>query len=105
MNEELIIIICTFPDLHTARDAADVLLENKLAACVSITAPLESHFIWQGKVEHAEEYMMLIKTEQVHFYKIQETITAMHPYDVPELVALSASASAPYLAWLRSSIS
>ncbi|MDR1303869.1 MAG: divalent-cation tolerance protein CutA [Verrucomicrobiales bacterium] len=100
---EASIIFCTVPDADTGRRLADVLLNAKAAACVSLSAAVESHYVWQGKRETAGEVLLLIKTLTVNYARVEQLIRQHHPYECPEIVAVSVSRiSPPYLAWLSS---
>jgi len=101
MNDALI-LFCSVPDLESGRLLADVLLEEKAAACVSILPAVESHYVWQGKRETASELLLLIKTLEDKYLEAEELIRENHPYECPEIVAVNASQVAPaYLAWLK----
>jgi periplasmic divalent cation tolerance protein len=103
MNEA-IIVFCSVPDLAAGRLLADILLEEKVAACVSILPGAESHYVWQGKREVANELVLLIKATDGKYMEIEELILENHPYECPEIVAVSVEKISPaYLAWLRSS--
>jgi periplasmic divalent cation tolerance protein len=99
---EVWIVLCNAPDLETARVIADTLLRAKMAACVNLGSPCESVYRWQGAVESAMEIPMMIKTVSRRYADVESTIRALHPYQVPEIVAvpLVAGASA-YLEWVR----
>jgi len=81
------------------------LLEDKLAACVSIIEKVESFFRWQGKVNRAKEVLLVIKSEKSKLPRLIKSVRAMHSYEVPEIIALSlAGGYKPYLEWVRESI-
>jgi periplasmic divalent cation tolerance protein len=83
---------------------AEALVEEKLAACVNIVAPVRSIYRWRGAVEHASEYMLMIKAPVRLFVKLEQRVRELHSYEVPEVVALTLSeASRPYVAWLDES--
>lgn len=89
------------PDGECAQAIATALLEARLAACVSIQAPCRSHYRWQGALEVAEEIPLLIKTRSGCYADLQQMILALHPYSVPEIIALPVSHGLPaYLDWL-----
>ncbi len=78
------------------------LVEQKLAACVQITGPIESTYRWKGKVETASEWLCLIKTRDDLFEKVQDAIKNLHPYETPEIIALPViKGSKEYLKWLN----
>jgi periplasmic divalent cation tolerance protein len=83
---------------------AQALVEERLAACVNIVGPARSIYRWQGQIENASEYMLMIKTRATHFSKIERKIVELHSYEVPEIIAIPLSAgSKPYLKWLTKS--
>ncbi len=85
-----------------AQKIAKYLVEQKLAACVQITGPIESTYRWKGKVETAGEYLCLIKTRTTLFKKVEAAIKKMHPYETPEIIAVPiVKGSREYLNWLN----
>lgn len=84
-----------------AQKIAKYLVEQKLAACVQITGPIESTYRWKGKVETASEYLCLIKTRTTLFKKVEAAIKKLHPYETPEIIATPViKGSKEYLNWL-----
>ncbi|AXK38627.1 divalent-cation tolerance protein CutA [Crenobacter cavernae] len=103
MNEW--IVLCNAPDEATASRLAETLVGERLAACVNLLAPCRSVYRWQGRVETASEVPMLIKTTAERYPALEARLAELHPYEVPEIVALPLSAGLPaYLAWLADSI-
>ena len=91
------------PDAASAQALATLLLEQRLAACVSILAPVRSLYRWQGKMESAEEVPLLIKTVDERYAALEALIQAHHPYELPEIIATPIALGLPgYLAWLES---
>jgi periplasmic divalent cation tolerance protein len=79
------------------------LLEARLIACANIIGPVSSHFHWSGKMEKAEEYLILMKSRKDLFEKLSETVKALHSYEVPEILALPVvEGSKAYMDWLGS---
>ena len=77
-------------------------MERKLAACVNLLPPMQSVYRWQGRVEQAEEVQLLVKTCVDRLDALTAAITHLHPYEVPEILALTPSAGLPaYLDWIR----
>jgi periplasmic divalent cation tolerance protein len=93
----------------TAEDAeriARALVERRLAACVNVVPGVVSVYRWKGAVEKDEERLLVIKTRAERLEALREALVELHPYEVPELVALPVEAGhAPYLAWLDESVS
>jgi periplasmic divalent cation tolerance protein len=96
------ILLTTFPDAASAQAAASTLVTERLAACVQILPGIVSVYAWQGSVESASEVLVIIKTSASTALAALDRLRALHPYEVPELVALEASAAEPYLHWLTS---
>ena len=96
-------VLVTCGSLKEARKIAAAVVEKKLAACVNIaTAPFESVYRWKGKIESAQERMLLIKTSRKRLGKLQAAVEKLHSYDVPEFIALPiVEGSTSYLAWLE----
>ena len=95
------LVLVTAPDLKTARRLAKLALAARLVACANLVPKLESHYWWQGKIERANEVLLLLKTTRLQLVKLEKLILAAHPYDMPEFVVLKLDAgNARYLAWL-----
>jgi len=96
-----IIVIVTTASKAEAETITQRLLEAKLIACANIIGPIESYFHWSGKIDKAEEYLVLMKSRKDLFAKLAETVKASHSYEVPEIIALPiVNGSKPYLNWL-----
>lgn len=92
---------CTCPDAATAESIATVLVEERLAACASVQPGVGSVYRWQGRVETAEEVLLAVKTTRDRFEALAQRIQALHPYEVPEILAFEAAAGSPaYLDWV-----
>jgi periplasmic divalent cation tolerance protein len=97
---QLLIILSTFPNTEAARAAAEVLVGERLAACVNILPGVESVYRWEGKVESGAEVLAVIKTSAELWTALEQRLRELHPYEVPEIVALSATEVAEsYLRW------
>lgn len=96
-----LIILCTCPDKTAAENIARMLVKKRLAACVNILPGLTSVYPWQGKIETAEEHLLLIKTHQDHYTAVEQRIREVHPYELPEIVAVPMAHGLPdYLQWI-----
>jgi periplasmic divalent cation tolerance protein len=101
MIDNVLIVLTNCPDVDVAERIARTLVEQGLAACVNRLAPVESVYRWQGAVERAVEVPLLIKTTRERFGEVEEAIRALHPYQVPEIVAWPITAGlASYLRWV-----
>lgn len=100
-STEAILLMTNCPDEQSAIVLARLLLERQLAACVNILPEMRSMYRWQGAVESANEVALLIKTTSLRYPQLEQTIQALHPYEVPEIIALPIVAgSSDYLHWL-----
>ncbi|MDB5454090.1 MAG: divalent-cation tolerance protein CutA [Caulobacteraceae bacterium] len=98
-----IVVSTTAGSAKEAEAIADVLLEQRLAACVQMI-PIESRYAWQGEVARASEVLLLVKTQAPLFDKVAAAIRAVHSYETPEIIATTVSAgSADYLRWIADS--
>jgi len=94
-------VVTTTETKANAQAIARALVEKRLAACVQIIGPITSTYRWQGKIEMAEEWMCLIKSRRDLYEALEEAIREVHPYDVPEILAVPVVAgSRDYLVWL-----
>ncbi|GAB4257686.1 MAG: divalent-cation tolerance protein CutA [Methylomicrobium sp.] len=101
-----IIIFCTCPNPDTADSIARSLIDDHLAACVNILPNLKSVYRWQGVIETAEECLLLVKTRADHYPQLESAIKRAHPYELPEIVAVSLEHALPeYLEWIDSCLS
>ncbi len=99
---EFIQVTTTASTKEEAGRIAKALLDRRLAACVQIAGPIESHYWWKGQLEQSAEWLCIIKTLRVKYASVEAAIRANHSYEVPEIVAVPIeTGSAPYLAWLR----
>lgn len=99
------VVLSTTPDMRSARRIARLLLQKKLAACVSYNAGWTSVFCWKKKLTTSSEVLLLAKTSFGKLKALQKEILRAHPYEVPEVLALPvASGSAGYLGWLGKSL-
>lgn len=97
----MIVILCAIPEDFDAEPLAKALLAQSLAACVQVGCAVTSMYRWKGAVERSGERLILIKTRAELFAPVEAVIRALHPYEVPEIIALPVSEGhAPYLAWL-----
>lgn len=98
---DVLVILCTFPNLDQARQIGTVLVETQLAACVNLLPAVESIYRWQGKVETATETLAIFKTTAAAFPAFEKALAELHPYEVPEIIALEpASVTENYRSWL-----
>ena len=102
MAEEVLTVFTTWPDLETARKAARVLVEERLAACGNIVPGVESVYRWEGKVETGAEVLVVFKTVIGSYQMFETRLRAPHPYQVPEVLVLRVTDGLPsYLRWVE----
>ncbi|NNC90639.1 MAG: divalent-cation tolerance protein CutA [Akkermansiaceae bacterium] len=98
---KVLVVLCTFPDVEQARQIGTALIEKQLAACVNVIPGIGSIYEWQGEIKQEGEVLALIKTSETAFPALENEIFRLHPYDVPEIIALPvAVGSVPYLRWV-----
>ena len=103
--ESVRLVLCSFPDIDSARQIGTLLVERQLAACVNLLPGAESIYHWQGKVESAPEVLALFKTTEALWPEFEQALAQAHPYEVPEIIAIQPDAVAgPYRAWLLESL-
>jgi len=101
LPDPAIIVVTQVPDRAVAANLARVLLEQRLAACVNIGAPIESIYHWRGRIETGEEIPVVIKTRSVLYSEVEAAVRKIHPYDTPEIIAIPVvDGDARYLAWI-----
>jgi len=100
-NIDYIIIFITAPDEKVGSEIARTLVEEKLAGCVNIIKDIRSIYFWQDKVEDEPEVLLVIKTKKSLFEKLKDRVKTLHPYSVPEVIAIPIiEGSEDYLRWL-----
>lgn len=98
---QTLLILCNLPDRASAEQLAHTLIARHHAACVNILASATSVYRWQGAIETAQEIPLLIKTTEDRYFELEATIRELHPYQLPEIIALPISKGLPaYLDWL-----
>ena len=102
MQNQYVVVLVTAPTKSLAEQIAKTLLDQDLIACANLMAPVQSYYTWQGETKADEEVLMLLKTRADLFSdKLVPAIQALHPYEVPEIIALPILMGAPdYLDWI-----
>ncbi|HUO61577.1 MAG TPA: divalent-cation tolerance protein CutA [Candidatus Acidoferrales bacterium] len=99
------LLLTTTGSREQAQHLAHELVSRRLAACVNIVGPISSVYRWKGKVDGAEEYLLLIKTTAAEFAAIRDAILELHTYELPELLQLQIETGlADYLEWIGESV-
>lgn len=100
--DEFILVLTTVPDEKVGQRIAARVLEEKLAACVTISGAARSLYWWEGKIAREMEHILFMKTKASLFSELEDKIRKVHPYQVPEIIALPVQkGSADYLDWIR----
>jgi len=98
---ELLLVITNFPDRVSALALAQKLVDERLAACVNVLADCTSVYRWQEKIENASEVPVFIKILAQHYPRVEQVIKAMHPYELPEIIAVPINNGLPaYMQWI-----
>ena len=99
------VVLSTCPDAGTAEAVARALIDERLAACVNLVSGVRSIYRWQDEVEQADEILMVIKTTAGKVDALTARVAQLHPYEVPEVIALEAEGvSDAYMAWLEGGV-
>lgn len=99
------VCLCTVPSAEVGGELARGLVESRLAACVNIVPGVRSVYRWKGEIQDDGELLLIIKTTRQRFEPMRDWLVDAHPYDVPEVIALSVESGADaYLAWVLESI-
>jgi periplasmic divalent cation tolerance protein len=98
---ETLLVLTNVPERAVAERLAEMLVEQRLAACVNILAPCRSLYRWKGAVQRDEEHPMLIKTTAERYAALEQALRAAHPYELPEILAFPVERGLPeYLEWV-----
>ena len=101
-----LLVITNLPDRAAAEKLADALIARQVAACVNILAPCRSVYRWKGAVQHDDEHPLLIKTTRDRYAALEAAIRALHPYELPEIIAVPIERGLPsYLEWVAAETS
>ena len=100
-DDAALLVVTNAPDREVAARIAEALVDKRLAACVNILSGCTSVYRWQGEIERAEEIPMLIKTRAARYAEVEATIRHLHPYELPEVIAVPLAQGLPdYLQWI-----
>lgn len=99
---QTLLVMTNLPDTNIAQSIAQRLIEQRLAACANILPGVTSVYRWQGKIEVASECALWLKTTHVQYDALVQSMLALHPYDLPEVIALPVERGLPaYLNWIE----
>jgi periplasmic divalent cation tolerance protein len=101
MDSQPLVVYCTCPDQATAECIAETVIDARLAACVNLVPGLTSIYRWQDQIQRDAEWLLIMKTRSMVYPRLEARIYELHPYEVPEIIALPIQAgSAAYLQWI-----
>jgi len=99
--KRFILVLTTVPEEEIGQQIARVIVEERLAACVTVSSASQSFYRWKGKITNDQEYILFIKTRASVYDKLEARLKELHPYEVPEIIALPIErGSEKYLAWV-----
>lgn len=102
---EFLLVFSTFPDGGQAREVARVLVSERLAACGNVLPGVTSIYVWQGEQHESAEVLVLLKTRRELYPALEARLKSLHPYEVPEIVAVELTAGLPaYLNWVAGGV-
>ena len=102
---DIMLILTTMPDDDRADTLARTLVEERLAACVNVHAPMQSTYRWKGRIEREAERQLVIKTTREQVAALEHRLRALHPYELPEFLVVAAEGGADaYLEWVASEV-
>jgi periplasmic divalent cation tolerance protein len=105
-NSEYIVVLITATDAEEAENIAELLLRERLAACVNIIPDIHSSFWWEGKLDNANESLLMIKTNATRLQEIIQSVKTVHSNTVPEIIALPIiGGNQDYLDWIDNEVS
>lgn len=102
---DTLVVLVTVPSAEEGMRMARTLVEERLAACVNVVPAVRSIFFWEGRLQEEGEALLVMKTGRERYDALEHRILALHPYSVPEILALPVeSGSSAYVAWVRESV-
>lgn len=102
MQHQYLVVSTTCPDEVQANTLARALVESRIAACVHISAPIRSIYVWEGKTCEKREISLQIKCLQSRYAQLEQLVQKLHPYQVPEIIAVPVTHGLPsYLDWIK----
>ena len=106
MKTPCLIVLCSVPTPEKGKEIAGKLVEGRLCACVNIVPGVQSIYRWKAQIQNDPESLMILKTTPDRYQDLEDRLKALHPYDVPEILALPVYAGAQsYLDWVVSEVS
>ena len=101
ISNDVILVLTNLPDQESAEKLAQILVQEKMAACVNVLAPCTSFYEWQGQLEKSQEIPLLIKSIRKKYNLLESCILRHHPYELPEIISVPIDKGLPsYLNWV-----
>ena len=101
-NAGVVVVLITAPSEDEARRIGRTLVDERLAACVNVVGPIRSIYRWEGAVQEEAEHLLIVKARREDVDTLAARVRVLHPYEVPEVVALEVAGGSPsYLDWVR----
>jgi len=101
-DAQILVILITVPSRREAVRIGQAIVKKKLAACANILSPVTSIFRWKGRIEKSQEALLIVKTTGRRYAALAKIIGSIHPYEVPEIIALKVTKGLPrYIAWIQ----
>lgn len=95
-------VFITVNSRDKAKEIAGALIEKRLAGCIQISGPISSMYRWQGRIMEDQEWLLIAKSDRAHFVELENEVKRIHPYEVPEILALPVTeGNSSYLKWLK----
>ncbi len=105
MSPDAVVVLVTAPSAEKAAELGKALVSERLAACASVVPEIRSIYWWEGKVQDEGELLIVLKTTRERFEALRQRVVELHPYQVPEVIALPVEAgSEAYLAWIEGEV-
>jgi periplasmic divalent cation tolerance protein len=102
---EYIVVFITTGNIKEAEKISDKLIKDKLAACANMIPKMKSVFSWKGKIEEANEQLLIVKTKLLLFRRLVKAVKKLHSYEVPEIIALPIiEGNEAYLNWIKGTV-
>jgi len=101
MSAKVLIALCTCPDSIVGERIANALVSEGLAACVNLLPGITSVYLWKGEAQRDSEVLLMVKTTQIRLPELTDRVRQLHPYELPEVIAVPVSGGLPdYLQWV-----
>ncbi len=104
MGPDCLLVTTTVDNRETAEQIAEAVVTGREAACAQVLGPVASTYRWRGAVEHATEWQCQMKTTRARQPALEAAVRRLHPYEVPEIVAVPLTGNPAYLQWVEEAV-